>query len=126
MIAKGSYLVVSDNSGALKVQCIHILRNSKRRYARIGDTILVTAKKVKHTKKIVKKKIYRGLLISTAKAFRRRKGQTIRFHKNRILMLSDQNKILGTRIYGPICREIRGGKNEIQYKQIISYSRSTV
>ena len=81
MIAKGSYLVVSDNSGAKKVQCIHILRNSKRRYARIGDTILVTAKKVKHTKKIVKKKIYRGLLISTAKAFRRRKGQSHRLHQ---------------------------------------------
>jgi len=126
MITKGSYLIVSDNSGAKKVQCIHVLGNSWRRYARTGDTILVTAKKVKHTKKIIKKKIYRALLISTAKGFRRPKGQTIRFHKNRVLMLSDQDKFLGTRIYGPICREIRGGKKEIQYKQIISYSRATI
>src|SRR3984893_14612135 len=126
MISKGSYLEVSDNSGARKVQCIHVLRNSWRRYARTGDTILVTAKKFKHRKKIVKKKIYRALLISTTKGFRRPKGQTIRFHKNRVLMLSDQNKFLGTRVYGPICREIRGGKKEVQYKQIISYSRATV
>src|SRR4051794_19929090 len=113
MILKGTYLVVSDNSGARKVQCIHILKNSKRRYARIGDTVLVSAKKVKHVhrrhikhaKKIIKKKIYKGLLISTAKAFRRKRGPTIRFYKNRILMLSQQNKFLGTRIYGPICRE---------------------
>jgi large subunit ribosomal protein L14 len=126
MISKGSYLIVSDNSGARKVQCIHVLRNSRRRYARIGDTVLVTAKKVKHAKKIVKKKIYQALLISTTKGFRRPKGQTIRFHKNRVLMLSDQNKFLGTRVYGPICREIRGGKKEVQYKQIISYSRATV
>jgi len=96
MITKGSYLTVSDNSGAKKVQCIHVLRNSRRRYARTGDTVLVTAKKVKHAKKVVKKKIYRALLISTAKGFRRPKGQTIRFYENRVLMLSDQNKFLGT------------------------------
>ena len=126
MITKGSYLTVSDNSGAKKVQCIHVFGSSRRRYARTGDTILVTAKKVKHAKKIVKKKIYHALLISTAKSFRRSKGQTIRFHENRILMLSDQDKFLGTRIYGPICREIRGGKKETQYKQIISYSRATI
>jgi large subunit ribosomal protein L14 len=126
MILKGSYLTVSDNSGAKKVQCIHVLRNSRRRYARIGDTVLVSAKKVKHAKKIVKKKIYRALIISTAKGFRRPKGRTIRFRTNRILLLSDQNKFLGTRVDGPICREIRGGKKEIEYKKIISYARSTV
>jgi large subunit ribosomal protein L14 len=86
----------------------------------------VTAKKVKHAKKIIKKKMYKALLISTTKGFQRPKGQTLRFHKNRVLMLSDQNKFLGTRVYGPICREIRGGKKEVQYKQIISYARSTV
>jgi len=126
MITKGSYLTVSDNSGAKKVQCIHVLRNSRRRYARIGDTVLVSAKKVKHAKKIIKKKIYRALLISTAKGFRRPKGRTIRFRQNRVLILSEQDKFLGTRVYGPICREIRGGKKETQYKQIISYSRVTV
>lgn len=126
MITKGSYLVVSDNSGAKKVQCIHVLRNSWRRYARTGDTILVVAKKVTPAKKIVRKRVYRALLISTAKSFRRTKGQTLRFFKNRVLMLSDQNKFLGTRVDGPICWEIRGGKKEIQYKQIISYARYTI
>lgn len=126
MITKGSYLIVSDNSGAKKVQCIHVLRNSHRRYARTGDAVLVSAKKVKHEKKIVKKKIYRALLISTTKGFRRSKGLTIRFSRNRVLLLSAQNKFLGTRVYGPICREIRGGKKELLYKQIISYARATV
>jgi large subunit ribosomal protein L14 len=122
MITKGSYLIVSDNSGAKKVQCIHVLGNFRRRYARIGNTVLVTAKKVKHAKKIIKKKIYKALIISTAQRFRRPKGQTVKCCKNRILMLSDQNKFLGTRVYGPICREIRGGKKEALYKKIISYT----
>jgi large subunit ribosomal protein L14 len=126
MIAKGSYLTVSDNSGAKIVQCIHILNNSKRRYARTGDVVLVTAKKLKHAKKIRKKKIYKAIILSTTKEFRRPKGQTLRFKQNRVLLLNEQDRFMGTRIYGPICREIRGGKKEIQYKQIISYSRATI
>ena len=126
MIAKGSYLTVSDNSGAKIVQCIHILNNSKRRYARTGDMVLVTAKKLKHAKKIRKKKIYKAIILSTTKEFRRPKGQTLRFKQNRVLLLNEQDRFMGTRIYGPICREIRGGKKEIQYKQIISYSRATI
>jgi large subunit ribosomal protein L14 len=121
MITKGSYLTVSDNSGAKKVQCIHVLRNSRRRYARTGDTVLVTAKKVKHAKKVVKKKIYRALLISTTKGFRRPKGQTIRFYKNRVLILSYKNKLFLNILYVKICREIRFVKKEIQYKLIFFY-----
>ena len=115
MIIKGSYLIVSDNSGAKKAQCIHVLGNFRRRYARIGNTILVTVKKVKHLKKIRKKQVYKALIISTARRFQRPKGQTLKCNKNRVLLLSHQNKFLGTRVYGPLCREIRGGKKEALY-----------
>jgi large subunit ribosomal protein L14 len=126
MITKGSYLTVSDNSGAKKVQCIHVLNNSKHRYARTGDMVLVTVKKLKHAKKIRKKKIYKAIILSTAKELHRPKGQTLRFRQNRVLLLNEQDRFMGTRIYGPICREIRGGKKEVQFKQIISYSRATL
>jgi large subunit ribosomal protein L14 len=126
MIMKGSYLHVADNSGAKQVQCIHIFGNTGRRYARPGEIILVTAKKVKHAKKVVRKKIYKALLISASAPMQRPKGESFRAGRNRVLLLSDQQKFLGTRVYGPICREIRGGQREAQYKQIISYSRSTM
>lgn len=126
MITKGSNLIVSDNSGGRKVQCIHVMGSSKQRYAHVGNTVLVTAKKVKSGKKIAKKKLYSALLIGTAKKKKRRKGYYVNFDGNRALLLSDQNKFLGTRIYGPICKEIRGGKKEVFYKQIISYAKSAV
>lgn len=92
----------------------------------MGRILLVSARKVRPKKKIVKKKIYRALLISTKKEQRRKRVTFIKFKDNRVLMLSDQNKFLGTRVYGPICKEMRGGNNELNYKTIISYSRATV
>lgn len=126
MITRGTNLVVVDNSGGKKVQCINVRGSSQRRYAKRGNIVLVTAKKVKPKKKIQKKKLYQALLIGTRKEKRRRKGYFVRFDKNRVILLTEQLKFLGTRIYGPICKEIRGGKNEITYKQIISYARYTV
>jgi large subunit ribosomal protein L14 len=126
MISKGTNLVVADNSGGKKVHCIHILGSSKQRYTKMGRILLVSARKVRPKKKIVKKKIYRALLISTKREQRRKRVTFIKFKENRVLMLSDQNKFLGTRVYGPICKEMRGGNNELNYKTIISYSRATV
>jgi large subunit ribosomal protein L14 len=126
MITKGSKLVVADNSGGKKVGCIHVFGSSKQRYARMGKTILVSAKQVIPRKKVVRKKIYKALLISTQKEQKRKRVTFIRFRANRVLLLSDQDKFLGTRIYGPICKEIRGGKNESIYKPIISYAKFTV
>lgn len=126
MIAKHTNLTIIDNSGAKKVQCIDVKGSSRQRYARLGTTVLVTAKKIKPRKKIVKKKLYPALIVGTRKEKRRRKGYYVKFSENNVLMLSEQNKFLGTRLYGPICKEIRGGKKEVQYKQIISYSKRTV
>jgi large subunit ribosomal protein L14 len=126
MISKGTNLVVADNSGGKKVQCIHVLGSSKQRYATLGKTVLISAKKVTPQKKITKKKLYRALVIATKKEERRNRVTFIRFRENRVLLLSEQDKFLGTRIYGPICKEIRGGVNETKYKPIISYSRGTV
>lgn len=126
MITKGTYLNVADNSGGKKVQCIHVLGSSKQRYTGMGATVLVSAKKVAPRKKIIKKKLYRALIISTRKEQRRKRVTFIRFKKNRVLLLSDQDKFFGTRVYGPICKEMRGGINESKYKAIISYSRGTV
>ncbi len=118
--------MVSDNSGGKRVQCIDVKGSSKQKYVFLGKTILVTAKKVKTGKKIVKKKLYSAVIIGTAKKKKRKKGYQIKFDKNRVVLLSDQNKFLGTRIYGPICKEIRGGKKEVVYKQIISYAKTAV
>jgi len=126
MISKGSNLLVADNSGGKKVQCIHILGSSKQKYTGMGKIILVSAKKAAPRKKIVRKKLYRAVIISTAKEKRRNRVTFIRFQENRVLLLSDQGKFLGTRVYGPICKEIRGGSNELKFKPIISYSRATV
>lgn len=126
MLSKSTSLIASDNSGAKIVECINVMGSSQRRYAKIGDTILVTTKKLKGAKKIIKKKIYRALVISTVKEKQRRKGYSVKFDQNRVLMLSEQDKFLGTRVYGPICKEIRGGEKENLYKQIIYYSRYTV
>ncbi len=126
MISRGTNLVVSDNSGGKRVQCINVMGSSKQRYVSLGKTVLVTAKKVKTGKKIVKKKLYSAVLIGTSKQKKRKKGYHIKFDENRVVLLSDQNKFLGTRIYGPICKEIRGGKKEVFYKQIISYAKTAV
>jgi large subunit ribosomal protein L14 len=126
MITKGTNLIVSDNSGGKRVQCINVMGSSKQRYAHMGKTLLVTAKKIRSGKKVIKKKLYSAILIGTAKNKKRRKGYQIKFDENRVLLLSEQNKFLGTRIYGPICKELRGGKKEVLYKQIISYAKTAV
>ena len=126
MISKNTHLFVADNSGGKEVKCINVLGSSKQKYATLGKIILVSAKVVTPKKKIGKKKLYRALLISTRKEQRRIRSTFIRFRKNRVLLLSEQDKFLGTRIYGPICKEIRGGANETSFKPIISYAKGSV
>lgn len=126
MIIFKTKLRVSDNSGAQICQCIHIYGGIKRRRARLGDTILVSIKNLKHRKKIDKKKVYFGLIVTAANKVRRIDGSYIKYDFNKVLIINLQNKFLGTRIYSPLCKEIRRGKNEIKYKQILSYSRSTI
>lgn len=123
---KGTNLIVGDNSGGKIVQCINVMGSSKQRYAAMGKVLLVTAKKVKSGKKIKKKKFYQGILINTRKEKRRNKGYYVKFDRNRVLLMSDQNKFLGTRIYGPIPKEIKYNRTMAIYKPIISHAKSSV
>lgn len=126
MIIFKTKLRVADNSGAQICQCIHIYGGIKRRRAKLGDTILVAIKNLKHRKKIDRKKVYFGLIIASTIKTSRKDGSYLKYDFNKVLIISLQNKFLGSRIYSPICKELRGGKNEIKYKQILSYSRSTL
>jgi large subunit ribosomal protein L14 len=126
MVIFKTKLRVADNSGAQICQCIHIYGGLNRRRACLGDTILVAIKNLKHRKKVDKKKVYYGLIVSSTIKTMRIDGSFIKYDFNKILLINLQNKFLGSRIYSPLCREIRGGKNEIKYKQLLSYSRSSL
>lgn len=117
---------VADNSGAQICQCIHIYGGINRKEAKLGDTVLVAIKNLKHRKKIDKKKMYYGLIVTVTKKTKRIDGSYLKYDHNKVLLINLQNKFLGSRIYSPICREIRGGKNEVKYKQIFGYSRSVL
>jgi len=126
MVVFKTKLRVSDNSGAQICQCIHIYGGIKRQQAKLGDTILVAIKNLKHRKKIDKKKVYFGLIVTNTLKNRRIDGSYIKYDFNKILIINLQNKFLGTRIYSPLCKELRNTKNEVKYKQIFSYSRLTI
>lgn len=126
MVVFKTKLRVTDNSGAKICQCIHIYGGIKRRKAKLGDTILVAIKNLKHRKKVDKKKVYYGLLITSTNKTKRPDGSYIKYDFNKVLIINLQNKFLGTRIYSPLCKELRGGNNEVKYKQIFTYSRSII
>lgn len=128
MITKGTNLIVGDNSGGKMAYCVDIKGSSKQSYTGMGNLILVTAKKIKPGKKVARKKLYPGLVVTATRNKKRKKGYYIKFGENRVVLFSPQNKFLGTRIYGPICKEIRthrkmGKKKEGLYKQILSYAK---
>ena len=127
MISLESKLVSADNSGAKVLKCIKILGNFKKRVAKSGDIILVSVKKLDRKKKIKKKTLYFALIISTKWKTRRLDGTFFSSPSNRVLLLSESRKFMGTRVYGYITKEIRYAKeNKELYQKIISYSKSTL
>lgn len=108
MIQMQSLLEVADNSGARKVQCIKVLGGSKRRYAGIGDVIKVSVKEALPNSKVKKGDVYDAVIVRTRKGVRRKDGSLIRFDKNAAVMLNATLQPLGTRIFGPVTRELRG------------------
>lgn len=126
MILTETILYAADNSGAQIVKCIKILNGFRRRYAKLGNIIVVCLKKLYSFEKIDKKTLYYGLIIGSTKKTRRKDGSFIRFDANFVLILNDQSKFLGSRIYGPICKEIRSTNDASKYNQIISYAKATV
>lgn len=108
MIQMQSVVDVADNSGAKRVMCIKVLGGSKRRYAGIGDVIKVTVKEAIPRGKVKKGEVLNAVIVRTAKGVRRSDGSVIRFDKNAVVLLNAQLQPIGTRIFGPVTRELRG------------------
>ena len=107
MIQSETMLEVADNSGARLVKCIKVLGGSKRRYAGIGDIVRVTVKEAIPRGRVEKGKIYQAVVVRTKKGVRRMDGSLIRFDQNAVVLLNEQFQPEGTRIFGPVTRELR-------------------
>lgn len=107
MIQAETMLEVADNSGARLVKCIKVLGGSKRRYASIGDIVRVTVKEAIPRGRVEKGKIYQAVVVRTKKGVRRMDGSLIRFDQNAVVLLNEQFQPEGTRIFGPVTRELR-------------------
>ena len=116
MIQQESRLNVADNSGAKEVLCIRVLGGSKRRYARIGDKIVVSVKSAIPGGNVKKGTVSKAVVVRTKKEYRRPDGTYIRFDENAAVLLNDADEPRGTRIFGPVARELR----ERQYMRIVS------
>ncbi len=107
MIQTESVLNVADNSGAKKVLCIRVLGGSKRRYASVGDVIVVTVKEAIPNAKVSKGDVLKAVIVRTAKEIRRKEDTWVKFDENSAVLLSASGEPMGTRIFGPVARELR-------------------
>ena len=107
MIQAETRLKVADNSGAKEVLCIKVLGGSRRRYARVGDVIVVTVKAAEPNAAVKKGGVYKAVIVRTKKPIRRKDGSILRFDTNAAVIVDDQKNPRGTRIFGPIARELR-------------------
>ena len=110
MIQTESYLDVADNSGARQVMCIMVLGGSHRRYAAVGDIIKVTVKDAIPRGRVKKGQVMNAVVVRTKKGVRRQDGSLIKFDDNAAVLLNNQDAPIGTRIFGPVTRELRGEK----------------
>ena len=108
MIQMQSNLDVADNSGARRVSCIKVLGGSKRRFASIGDVIVVSIKEAIPRGKVKKGDVHQAVIVRTAKGLKRVNGEQIRFDGNAVVLINKQGEPIGTRIFGPVTRELRG------------------
>ena len=116
MIQMQTNLDVADNSGARRVQCIKVLGGSKRRFAAVGDVIVVSVKDAIPRGRVKKGDVHRAVIVRTAKEIRRDDGTAIKFDKNAAVLINKQGEPIGTRIFGPVTRELRAKR----YMKIIS------
>lgn len=116
MIQQMTRLVVADNTGAKQVMCIKVLGGSKRRYASLGDTIVVSVKAAAPRGIVKKKSIERAVIVRIRKPFRRKDGTYLRFDDNAVVMITKEGEPKGTRVFGPVARELR----EKGFQKIIS------
>ncbi len=116
MIQMQTNLDVADNSGARRVQCIKVLGGSKRKYASVGDLIVVSVKEAIPRGRVKKGQVMRAVVVRTAKGVRRQDGSLIRFDRNAAVLVNNQGEPIGTRIFGPVTRELRAK----QHMKIVS------
>lgn len=116
MIQMESVLEVADNSGAKHVKCVKVLGGSKRKYASIGDIIVVSVKDAVPNGKVKKGQVTKAVIVRTTKEIRRRDGSYIRFDNNSAVLLNKDNEPVGSRIFGPVARELRAR----QFMKIVS------
>ena len=110
MIQTQTILEIADNSGARKVMCIKVLGGSKRRFASVGDIIVVTVKDAIPKGKVKKGTVHKAVIVRTRKELKRVDGSTIKFDSNAAVLINNQGEPVGTRIFGPVCRELRSKK----------------
>jgi large subunit ribosomal protein L14 len=122
MIQEETNLVVADNSGAKKVRCIRVLGGHDKRYAGIGDMIVVSVKTALPGAAVKKGDVSRAVIVRTKKETRRRDGSYIRFDENAAVLVNEQNEPRGTRVFGPVARELR----EKQFMKIVSLAPEVV
>jgi len=122
MIQMQSRLDVADNSGARKVMCIKVLGGSHRRYAGIGDIIKVSVKEAIPRGRVKKGEVYNAVVVRTCKGVRRNDGSVIRFDDNAAVILNNQHQPIGTRIFGPVTRELRSER----FMKIISLAPEVI
>ena len=107
MIQVESRLEVADNSGARQVQCIKVLGGSKKRFARVGDVIVVSVKEAIPRGRVKKGTVHKAVLVRTKKGLKRVNGEEIRFDTNAVVLINDKKEPVGTRVFGPVTRELR-------------------
>ena len=122
MIHNETNLEVADNSGARKVQCIKVIGGSKRKFASVGDIIIVSVKEAIPKGKVNKGDVHQAVIVRTAKEIRRNDGSAIRFDKNAAVLINKQQEPIGTRIFGPVTRELRAKK----FMKIISLAPEVI
>ena len=122
MIQQESYLKVADNTGAKEIKCIRVLGGSKRKYASIGDVIVASVRKAAPGGSVKKGEVVKAVIVRSAKGVRRADGTYVRFDDNAAVLIKDDNSPRGTRIFGPVARELR----DSGYMKICSLAPETV
>ena len=122
MIQTETNLDVADNSGARRVQCIRVLGGSQRRYAGLGDVIVVAVQEALPNAKVKKGEVAKAVVVRTTREYQRPDGTYIKFDTNSAVLINAQNEPIGTRIFGPVARELRGKK----FMKIISLAPEVV
>jgi large subunit ribosomal protein L14 len=122
MVQSSTRLTCADNTGAKKLMCIRVLGGTRKRYARLGDVIIASVKQANPNSQVKKGEVVRAVVVRTTKEYRRLDGSYIKFDKNAAVLIDPQNQPRGTRIFGPVARELR----EREFTRIVSLAPEVI